>query len=244
MRIVGKSMRNSSGRRAALVAAAFAMITGCGGKTTVVEGPLPAAQAASEYKIGPGDTLQVFVWNHPKLTVTVPVRPDGVISTPLIEGVPAAGAQVTVEGYQVRGMPPWAQGDDDNIDVFVTKATINGNALENPVDANYLVGPFGTNCLLRVQRRDRLARRCLDDGTSVVSAHGHHTRERAEAGEVELRSWCGRHSDPDLGHDRARDFGGGALRDDATAGRMAEILQGRTECSSAPQGEPADGYVA
>jgi hypothetical protein len=36
------------------------------------------------------------------------------------------GSQVTVEGYQVRGMPPWAQGDDNNIDVFVTKATING----------------------------------------------------------------------------------------------------------------------
>ena len=36
------------------------------------------------------------------------------------------GAQVTVEGYQVRGMPRWAQGDDDNIDVYVTKATING----------------------------------------------------------------------------------------------------------------------
>jgi len=36
------------------------------------------------------------------------------------------GAQVTVEGYQVRGMPPWAQGDDTNIDVYVTKATING----------------------------------------------------------------------------------------------------------------------
>jgi polysaccharide export outer membrane protein len=45
----------------------------------------------SEYKIGPGDTLQVFVWNQPELTVTVPVRPDGMISTPLISGVPAAG---------------------------------------------------------------------------------------------------------------------------------------------------------
>jgi polysaccharide export outer membrane protein len=41
--------------------------------------------------IGPGDTLQVFVWNHPELTVTVPVRPDGQISTPLVENMVAAG---------------------------------------------------------------------------------------------------------------------------------------------------------
>jgi polysaccharide export outer membrane protein len=49
----------------------------------------------SEYRIGPGDTLQVFVWNQPELTVTVPVRPDGMISTPLIAGVPAEGKTAT-----------------------------------------------------------------------------------------------------------------------------------------------------
>jgi polysaccharide export outer membrane protein len=41
--------------------------------------------------IGPGDTLQVFVWRNPDLTVTVPVRPDGKISTPLVEDMPAVG---------------------------------------------------------------------------------------------------------------------------------------------------------
>jgi polysaccharide export outer membrane protein len=91
MRNVGKMTRNSSGRVAALVAAAGALLAGCTGQTKVSEVPVQAAQAPSEYKIGPGDTLQVFVWNHPELTVTVPVRPDGVISTPLIEGVPAEG---------------------------------------------------------------------------------------------------------------------------------------------------------
>jgi polysaccharide export outer membrane protein len=45
----------------------------------------------SEYRIGPGDSLQVFVWGHPDLSVTLPVRPDGMISTPLVENIQAAG---------------------------------------------------------------------------------------------------------------------------------------------------------
>lgn len=54
----------------------------------------PAAQAAgltADYKIGPGDMIQVFVWRNPDLTVTVPVKPDGRITTPLVENMTAAG---------------------------------------------------------------------------------------------------------------------------------------------------------
>lgn len=57
----------------------------------------PAAGAATpavvdpDYMIGPGDTLQVFVWRNPELSVTVPVRPDGKISTPLVEDMSASG---------------------------------------------------------------------------------------------------------------------------------------------------------
>jgi polysaccharide export outer membrane protein len=50
----------------------------------------PAAVSA-DYLIGPGDTLEVFVWRNPDLTVTVPVRPDGKISTPLVEDMVAVG---------------------------------------------------------------------------------------------------------------------------------------------------------
>ena len=45
----------------------------------------------SDYIIGPGDTLQVFVWRNEELTTTVPVRPDGKISTPLVEDMVAVG---------------------------------------------------------------------------------------------------------------------------------------------------------
>jgi len=52
----------------------------------------PASSAVpGDYVIGPGDTIQVFVWRNPDLTVTVPVRPDGKISTPLVEDMVAVG---------------------------------------------------------------------------------------------------------------------------------------------------------
>jgi polysaccharide export outer membrane protein len=43
------------------------------------------------YKIGPLDTLNIVVWRNPELSSTVTVRPDGLISTPLVEDVQAAG---------------------------------------------------------------------------------------------------------------------------------------------------------
>jgi len=47
--------------------------------------------SAPEYVIGPGDTVQVFVWRSAELSVTVPVRPDGRFSMPLLQDVQAAG---------------------------------------------------------------------------------------------------------------------------------------------------------
>ena len=47
------------------------------------------------YIIGPGDTLQIFVWRNPDVSTTVPVRPDGKISTPLVEDMQAVGKTPT-----------------------------------------------------------------------------------------------------------------------------------------------------
>src|ERR1700691_4252924 len=58
--------------------------------------PAPAAQTAQaaqspDYIIGPGDEIEVFVWQNSDLSVNVPVRPDGKISTPLNEDMVAVG---------------------------------------------------------------------------------------------------------------------------------------------------------
>jgi len=60
------------------------------GKPGVVAN-VPKDQAGADYLIGPGDTLQVFVWQSPDLSTTVAVRPDGRISTPLVEDMVAVG---------------------------------------------------------------------------------------------------------------------------------------------------------
>lgn len=56
--------------------------------------PLSAADAA-QYQIGPGDILQIFVWRNPELSVSVPVRPDGKVTTPLVADMVAIGKTPT-----------------------------------------------------------------------------------------------------------------------------------------------------
>jgi polysaccharide biosynthesis/export protein len=74
------------------IATLVALLTAAANLVMAVEPPAAqTAPADNQYVIGPGDTLNVFVWNHPELSVLIPVRPDGQISTPLVENMVAAG---------------------------------------------------------------------------------------------------------------------------------------------------------
>jgi len=57
-------------------------------------GPAPA-QVTPDYIIGAGDSIDIFVWRNPELSSGVTVRPDGKITTPLVEDVPASGKTPT-----------------------------------------------------------------------------------------------------------------------------------------------------
>lgn len=75
-----------------LALAATAMLTGC---VSYPELPATVASQPGQYLIGPGDQLEIFVWNNPDLSVNIPVRPDGRISTPLVEDMQAVGKTPT-----------------------------------------------------------------------------------------------------------------------------------------------------
>jgi polysaccharide export outer membrane protein len=83
--------RRPRGRATVVLFALLALAAGCASDgPEVTSAPLPEA-TQPEYRIGPGDNLQIFVWGHQDLNVTVPVRPDGMISTPLVDNVKAEG---------------------------------------------------------------------------------------------------------------------------------------------------------
>ncbi len=88
-----------SARRASLGALFAVLLVGALAACSQT-GDLPPALIGDEattpdYRIGPGDNLQIFVWRNPEVSITVPVRPDGRISVPLIEDLEAAGMTPT-----------------------------------------------------------------------------------------------------------------------------------------------------
>src|SRR5689334_15525386 len=84
-------------------AAAVLLVSLCG----LAISPAAAQPAApptdtSKYIIGPGDNLQISVWHNPELSTSVPVRPDGRISTPLVTDVVAAGRTPEELGHDIE----------------------------------------------------------------------------------------------------------------------------------------------
>jgi polysaccharide export outer membrane protein len=74
------------------MAALATAVAGCAG----LAGGHPAAPVKASapdynYIVGPGDTLNIIVWRNPELSQVVPVRPDGQVSTPLVDGLVAQG---------------------------------------------------------------------------------------------------------------------------------------------------------
>lgn len=73
-----------------VMVAGLLLLGGCSSAPTI-DGLAAATPPVERYIIGPGDSLEIFVRDNPSLSTTVPVRPDGRISIPLVQSIVAAG---------------------------------------------------------------------------------------------------------------------------------------------------------
>lgn len=77
------------------LAVSMIALAGCG---TTGHPPAPRSVDSPQnlrYIIGPGDSLNVLVWGNPELSMSVPVRPDGMVTTPLVEDIEASNKTPT-----------------------------------------------------------------------------------------------------------------------------------------------------
>lgn len=78
--------------RSLMLTALLGLLSAC----AITGGNHPAAPALAaspdyNYIIGPGDNINIIVWRNPELSMSVPVRPDGKVSTPLVDELVAQG---------------------------------------------------------------------------------------------------------------------------------------------------------
>ena len=93
--------------RLALMGLVAGLLSACAGMSSSLP-PAPAAAATPDYNyiIGPGDTLNIIVWRNPELSMSVPVRPDGKVTMPLVDELVAQGktsTQISREVEKVLG---------------------------------------------------------------------------------------------------------------------------------------------
>lgn len=100
-----------------------------------------------KYKIGPGDVLNISVWNTPELTLSVPVRPDGYISMPLVGDIKADGLDAATLadnitetlGVQLRNPQVTVIVNQVNSGLYLTRVRVTG-AVNRPISIPYAKG--------------------------------------------------------------------------------------------------------
>lgn len=91
-------------RRLGLVvcAAVLGLLAACASGGRYPAAPVNAAPLDYSYVIGAGDNINIIVWRNPELSMSVPVRPDGKISTPLIDEMVAQGKNSTEVAREIE----------------------------------------------------------------------------------------------------------------------------------------------
>jgi len=85
-----------------LATSCLTVLSGCATTDAATQAAGAAPVATTDYLIGAGDTLNVIVWRNPEVSMLVTVRPDGKISTPLVEDLVADGKSPSVLAREIE----------------------------------------------------------------------------------------------------------------------------------------------
>lgn len=151
------------------------------GAAAAQDAPQAPSPFADRYEIGVDDVVQVSVWRNPELSITVPVRPDGKISVPLIGDVDAGGrtpmqVAATIESQLanfVRDPKVAVILTELNSHEFISRVRVTG-AVQQPVSIPYRQGMTVLDAVLQAggitefasADKTKLFRRPADGGES------------------------------------------------------------------------------
>lgn len=131
------------------ILASALLLTGCSSMSTMPDDDDQDSQAnqVESYRIGPADLVQVSVWRNPDVSVTTPVRPDGMISVPLVGDVRAGGrtpeelAEVVEQalGYYIRDTEVTVVVTELNSHEYLYRVRVTG-AVEDPLSMPFRPG--------------------------------------------------------------------------------------------------------
>ena len=140
----------------------------------------PQAQAVEAYRIGVDDVIRVAVWQNPDLNVTVPVRPDGRISVPLVGDVDAGGrtpeevsAEITTKlANYVRNPQVTVIVDQLRSHEYLARVRVTG-AVRTPISVPYRQGMTVLDAVLAAGGTNEFA---AADRTELYRKEGESTR--------------------------------------------------------------------
>jgi polysaccharide export outer membrane protein len=175
----GTEMSGPRKFQGAMVSLLLACFSGCGSTHPPPDGALARRDDAEQYLIGPGDTLQVFVWRSPDLSVTVPVRPDGRISTPLVENMKAVGKTPSQLARDMEAvLQEYVRSPKVNIIITVAVSTLSQvsvvGQVKKPRALPYREGMTVLDVILAV---DGLSEFAAGNRSKIVRSEGGTTRK-------------------------------------------------------------------
>jgi polysaccharide export outer membrane protein len=125
-RVLGRALGRVLGRGMKLALPALMVAGLMAGCSSYPPAPTLAADSDYSYVVGAGDIINIVVWRNPELSMSVPVRPDGRITTPLVEDLVAQGKDASTLARDI----------EKELEKFIREPVVT-------VIVDKFVGPYG-----------------------------------------------------------------------------------------------------